>query len=442
MDRKLVGIRAAVLIVAFGFFATNGLCQKITGLDRERAQVMLKEIASDIRKHYYDPKFHGVDWESKVEEFKQKINEADSMNRALSQVAGALDLLDDSHTFFLPPSHAFRHNYGWKAQMIGTRCFVIRVRPGSDADKKGVKPGDELTALNGYGPNRDNFWKMEYVYETLRPQPAMRLGLRDPAGQLLQVDAAAAVVENKRVTDLTGGDGGNDIWDLIRQQENADHVNRAQFSEVDSDVGILEFPGFYFSESEIDDLIGKARKHRSLVLDLRGNPGGSVETLKYLIGSFFENEVKVCDRVSRSERRPIIVKPHGHPFTGKLVVLVDSKSASAAEVFARVVQIEKRGTVLGDRSSGSVMEAKHYDYQTGTGTVVFYGASITDADLVMADGMSLEHKGVAPDEVVLPSAQDLAKGFDPVMARAAETVGGKLSPEAAGKLFPYEWPKL
>jgi C-terminal processing protease CtpA/Prc len=96
--------------------------------------------------------------------------------------------------------------------------------------------------------------------------------------------------------------------------------------------------------------------------------------------------------------------------------------------------------VVGDRTSGSVMEAKHYNEKIGAETVIFYGASVTESDLVMTDGKSLEHTGVMPDEIVLPSAADLAAGRDPVMARAAELLGVKVTPEEGGKMFPYEWP--
>src|ERR1700682_3546080 len=97
--------------------------------------------------------------------------------------------------------------------------------------------------------------------------------------------------------------------------------------------------------------------------------------------------------------------------------------------------------VLGDHSSGSVMESRFYPHQVGMETTVFFGASVTDADLVMTDGKSLEHIGVTPDELILPTSADLAAQRDPVITRAAAILGSQLSPEEAGKMFPIEWPK-
>ena len=103
------------------------------------------------------------------------------------------------------------------------------------------------------------------------------------------------------------------------------------------------------------------------------------------------------------------------------------------------MQLEHRGTVLGDRSSGAGMEARTDEESTGGASVSFFAFSITDADLIMSDGKSLEKIGVSPDEVVLPTQNDLAARLDPVLSRAATLAGGTISPDEAGKMFPVEW---
>jgi carboxyl-terminal processing protease len=205
------------------------------------------------------------------------------------------------------------------------------------------------------------------------------------------------------------------------------------------DVVILKFPWFFYDVDDFYTLSGKIKKGKALIVDLRGNPGGSVDTLKYFIGMFFDHDVKLFDKVERKKTTPEVAKREPHIyFSGKVIVLVDSESASASEIFARVMQLEKRGTVIGDLSSGSVMEATSF-YFASSG--VDYGAEVTIANLIMTDGKSLEHRKVNPDEVVLPQPADYESGRDPVLAHAAQELGATLSPENAGKLFPYEWPK-
>ncbi len=64
-----------------------------------------------------------------------------------------------------------------------------------------------------------------------------------------------------------------------------------------------------------------------------------------------------------------------------------------------------------------------------------YVLSITDADLVMKEGGSLERAGVTPDELLLPSQKDLAGKLDPVLQRAAALVGKQLTAAESYKLL-------
>ena len=441
IGKNTVAPLLAATIMA-GILAPVAPCQQMSSVDRDRVQDMLELISKDVRKHYYDPEFHGVNWDARVAEARKGIKAQTSLGMAFAYVAWTLDGLDDSHTFFLPPQRPIKHTYGFETAMVGDKCFVTRVRPGSDAEAKGMKPGDEVLAFEGRAPTREILWKMDYRFRVLRPQPDLQITLRNPAGQQREVRVAAKIVELKHVTDLTAGSGGMDIWNLVRESETEAHRMRIRSYPVSDDVLVAKLPRFFFDQSEVDGLIDKARKHQALILDLRENPGGAIDTLKYLLGGLFDHEVKIGDRKGRKDLKPEVAKSRGRSvFAGKLIVLVDSQSASASELFARIVQLEKRGVVIGDRSSGSVMEAKHYEYHLGADVVVFFGASITESDLIMADGKSLEHNGVTPDELRLPTAADLAEGRDPVLAYAADRLGAKLTPEEAGKIFPFEWPQ-
>lgn len=413
--------------------ACPGWTQEISKVERGWAQDMLKTVANDIRNNYYDPKFHGVNWDAKVAETKQQIDQAPSMGMALARIAALVDSLNDSHTYFFPPGRAHSYDYGWTYQFIGERCYVTHIRPGSDAEAKGVKPGDEVLTINGFMPERKDTWKLDYLFGVLNPQPSLRVLMQYAAnGSSREIELKTKIRQLKRSTDLS--------WSLLRELDNAQHYLRARGVELGDDLMVIKFPNFFFTNTEIADIMNRAQKHRTLIMDLRENTGGSVDTLKWFVGALFDKEVKIADRVTRKETKEIVSKPQRNSFTGKLIVLVDSKSASASEVLARVVQLEKRGTVIGDLTSASVMESRSFPNQLGGDLVLFYGETITDADLIMKDGKSLEHIGVTPDVVVLPTAGDLANGRDPVLAQAAEMAGVKLTPEMAGKLFPYEWP--
>lgn len=430
-----------ILLLALTLLTSGAAAaQELDRIDRERFQNMLKNLRSELKKNYFDENFKGVDIEARFNQAEEKVRAAKTLGQARSAVAWALDGLNDSHTFFFPPPSTLNIEYGWRMDMIGDACFITAVRPKSDAEAKGVKPGDEILKLNGFRPTRADLWKMRYYFNVLQPQLSLKLDLRSPDGAVRTVQPAARTTERKHTLENTSD---FDYWEQYRQIENSELASESRYMPMGEDLLIWNMPDFMISEGQVDGVMDKARKHKALILDLRGNHGGYVKTLNRLVGYFFENDVKLWDRVTRKEkdRKPEIAKTRGSGriFTGKLIVLVDSVSASAAELFARTVQLEKRGKVIGDLTSGGVMESMGQGFELGVTPRTFYGASITRSDLIMPDGGRLEHVGVMPDERMLPTGADMAAGHDPVLAHAAELAGVKLTPAEAGKLFPIRW---
>jgi C-terminal processing protease CtpA/Prc len=292
-------VLAIALCIGPSFMNRTEAQEKIDSINAGRVQEMLRVGYSEVRKNYYDNKYHGLDWDAKYHDFDGKMKQITTLAQGFSLVAGMMMTLDDSHTFFIPPSRPVRLEYGFRLQMIGDRAFVTRVRPGTSAESQ-VHPGDEVIAYNRYKVDRASLWKMNYYYSRLAPQAISELVLKDPAGQQREVKVDAKIQQQKRVLDLTQG---NDIWDMIRQEENADHQVRQRYVE-NGDLMIWKMPEFFLTDGEVADMFNIARKHKTLVLDLRRNPGGAVVTLEQMLGSVFDHDVKIADRIGRKELKP------------------------------------------------------------------------------------------------------------------------------------------
>jgi len=433
----------AFCIVAVGFCA-QVIAQEapINSQERSIVESMLDDVKDTIKGHYYDPKYHGVDLDARFKEAKEKVKSATTFNQAIATVAWAIRPLNDSHTFLIPPRRTYRMDYGYQYTMMGNDCFVIAVKPGSDAEKKGLKVGDQVITLNRVSPSPENLWELNYIFRVLRPQAVDELAVRSPDGtqRVLQV---APKVTGERMHIYQG----LDYWDLVREYQSYQRVMERRSAKVGEAVIIWNFPTFAVNEKAVDEMLADSSKYPALILDLRGNGGGYVTTLQRLIGAVVDHDVTIATPIMRKTAPPQVAKSRGDKaYSGKIIVLVDHRSASASEIFARIMQLEKRATIIGDKTSGSVMESRFYyqslglDNRVGRDSGEGYGVTVTEADLIMPDGKSLEHLGVTPDEVVLPKGSDLASGRDPVLSYAVQLAGAKLSPEDAGKLFPVLWP--
>jgi len=430
--------RAALTVLGLVFvaYSSPAFAQELSRFEIQRAHMMLKIIRKDLDKYYYDQTFHGVPVDEKFKAANEKIDLAHSLSRLLGVISLPLLDLDDSHTFFIPPERAARFQFGWRMRAIGDRCYITGVQEGSDAEAKGLRRGDLVLAVNDHELFRGNLWGLEYAHRVLSPRATLPLLVQSPGQEPRRVDIAARVQERKIIQ---RGDSPLDLADHIREMEDESYLQRHRTGVVGETLLIWKMPQFDLTADEIRTMMVRVRKYGALVLDLRDNGGGSTETLERMVGCFLENRTKIGDLKSREAMPPLVARTTGDLFKGPLCVLVDSGSASASELFARMMQISGRGRVIGDRTMGAVMMSRWFEHSIGSPSGITFASSITVADIIMPDGKSLEHTGVTPDEVLLPTPEDLASGRDPVLARAVSLCGAEITPETAGGYFPFEW---
>ncbi len=398
---------------------------------------MLAKVHRALAKNYYDPAFRGVDMDARYANYSERLKKAETRGEALAVISAYFAALRDAHSYFAPPDGARRADYGFHFEFFGGRCLVTAVQPDSDAARE-LQAGDEIVSVDGVLARRENLAVLQRDVDSLDTGGTIRLSVRDTQ-------------ENTREVALTD-DSGQDVSDPVyREVSFADSSARnAAASEqslsalvrerwvANGNIFIWKMPWFGLDDVQTDSMMQRARKEQALILDLRGNRGGVVGSLQYLTGWFFSDNVLIATPDGRKSMEPIFARGRKKPFTGELFVLVDSRSASGAELFARVMQIEHRGIVIGDRTAGAVRESRFYIFHDGE-LAPPYGVAISRADLVMSDGHSLEGAGVTPDVLVNPSAADIAAGRDPVLARAAQLAGLNLSAAEAGKFAPFEW---
>ena len=434
--------RLALIILLVMMTAAPVLAQGLSSENRRRGHRMLRQLREQLEKHYYDTTYHGIDLERNAAKTDSAIDAATSLAEMMGALAQFLADLHDSHTSFVPPGLNVTVRYGWTPTVIGEDCYVLAVDPESDAAKKGLKVGDHVLAIDGIQPTRGNLPLIKYVYYLLSPRGGMQLVIEPRAGTRQEITIDAKLERTSSRIDLDDVEQRRFLEEQIRLESN--HPNHHVRTFADS-VMVWRMHSFEggrgkngFDET-VDHMMERARQHGHLILDLRGNPGGLIVTLRRLLGHFFAEEFELGAQHTRDKVVPMMVQPIGDaPYQGDVVVLIDSQSASSAEIAARVLQMRGRATIVGDRSAGAVMVSIYVPLVLGSefqSRRVPFGLDVTVYDLVMSDGHSLEKVGVIPNIAVLPTGQDLAEKRDPAMAFALELAGVKLSAEEAGKIF-------
>jgi len=125
---RFPGALLALLLTSLAAFAPPLAAQEVRSLDRERAALILRNVQREIAENYYDPGFKGIDLAARFAQAEADLTDANSLGQLFGMIALAVLELDDSHTWFLPPSRTVRVEYGWRMQAFCDECYVTAVR--------------------------------------------------------------------------------------------------------------------------------------------------------------------------------------------------------------------------------------------------------------------------------------------------------------------------
>jgi carboxyl-terminal processing protease len=311
--------------------------------------------------------------------------------------------------------------FGFQAKAYGEEIRVYKVEKKGAAEAAGLQVGDRILDINGFTAERATYDTMMLFFRLLRPVAVYEMTLVRGAEPPRKLRLEAHVKEGRALEDFSHVDY---IWSYIREAE----LDRETFRHhVNKDaIGYLQLPSFTGSKKFWNSLAKEVRSAQAIVIDLRGNPGGYVDSLLDFIGYFEPEPLVVADEVGRKKAEPQRVKPQKPVLNVPLFILVDSESSSAAEMFARHFQRRERAVVIGDRTSGRVTAARGYVETVGTDVVAPFLVQVAVARVVLPGGEELEGRGVTPDHLCIPSADDLRAERDPCRVLAYALARKKL----------------
>ena len=324
----------------------------------------------------------------------------------LEFVYGACDALDD-YTSYLTPDRLddlyamIDGNFvglGIELKLEGKALRLVGVIRGGPAWEAGVKIGDAITRVGG--------------------ESVVGLSLDESAGKLQGAEGTSVelTVEHR--------DGKTQTFRLVRRHVEVDSVARAEIVEPAAGIGYIQLIGFQKnSAEELDRAVTSLRRQgmKSLVLDLRGNPGGLLNVAVEIAERFIDKGPIVFTR-GRAPGQSQEYRARGRgAWTMPLCVLIDHESASASEILAGALKDYGRAVVLGERSYGKGSVQSIFALRSAPA-----GLKLTTAKFYSPRNQPYSEQGVEPDVLVRASAKPVAGEGDVDRLDAEPSIGDPL----------------
>lgn len=323
----------------------------------------------------------------------------------------------DPHTTYFSPrtSENFNINMSLSLEGIGAVLQsdneftkVVRLVPGGPAQMQGqLSTADRIVGVAQGDKEMVNVigWRLDEVVQLIRgdKHSLVRLEVIPTESKLDTETEIIPIIRDKVKLEDQAASSSK----VIIERDGKSHT-----------IGVIDLPTFYADfqamqqgdpnyKSTTRDVLSLLKELQAentidgLVIDLRGNGGGSLDEANRLTGLFI-NEGPTVQVRSANDRVEVLVDPDPKlVYNGPLVVLVDRLSASASEIFAGAIQDYGRGIIMGSQTfgKGTVQSVRPLNHGQ---------LKITQAKFYRISGASTQHKGVVPD-ILMPALIDKSK---------------------------------
>ena len=323
----------------------------------------------------------------------------------------------DPHSSYFSPKSAedFEMTMSLKLEGIGALLTteddyptIVSVVPGGPAEKTGkINPDDKIVKISQVEESQSTptdvvGWRIDEVVQLIRGKAGTKVELELIPGKTDDFSERKFVTITREEVKLEEQAAKSRVIEVERNMQTIK-------------IGIIDLPTFYIdftawrnrdpnfrsSSKDVENILKKFNDQSvdAVLIDLRGNSGGSLYEANKLTGLFISSGATLQVKESNGSIRPWGDARAKQIWKKPMAVMVDRYSASASEIFAGAIQDYQRGIIIGQKTFGKGTVQKLDNLSTGQ-------IKITESKFYRITGAGMQNKGIHPD-VTLPSTWDI-----------------------------------